>query len=66
MNKELKFILGVAVGAAIGATLGYAISSGKKDEWLSVLEEKASKVKDDLEAVIDKVTTSLQAVVDRA
>lgn len=54
------------MGAAIGATLGYAISSGKKDEWLSVLEEKASKVKDDLEAVIDKVTTSLQAVVDRA
>lgn len=66
MSGNFKFILGVAIGASVGAAVGYALSSGKKEEWFDVLEEKVSKVKEDLEVVADKINNSVQAIVARA
>lgn len=65
MNNNCKFVLGFALGAAVTAAIGYAIYSGKAEEWISAMGEKTADIKEDLDVFFDKVEASVEAVKGR-
>lgn len=52
MEKKSSNILPFLIGAAVGAAVGYLIASGKAEEILADLKEKAGQAKDELEKQI--------------
>ena len=54
MNNNSKTLLAFILGAAAGAAIGYFLASENKDELLEDLKDTATKVKDNLQAEVEK------------
>jgi len=48
-KNSTNLLLAFVAGAAIGVALGFVIASGKAEDWISDLKDKANKVKDEVE-----------------
>jgi gas vesicle protein len=54
MSDKSKVALAFAFGAAVGAAVAYFLTTEKGEETIDELKEVASKLKNDIEANIEK------------
>jgi len=53
-KNGMSILLAFVAGAAVGAAIGYYLNSDKKEEVFNDLKESASKLKNDIEANLNK------------
>jgi len=63
-SSDSKFLLGFLAGAAIGALAGILFATDKGSETRKVLNEKAKKIKDDLQQDMNEKIDELKDYLD--